>query len=272
VQLVVADLPRSVRFYQEQLGMEPQGRGAGSVALGASGGEPVLILEEHRGAQRPRAGPGLYHFALLVPSRAELARTLEHLIISNTPLQGLSDHAVSEAIYLADPEGNGIEIYADRPRASWPWVEGALQMSTEPLDIASLMEERGGAPAWSRLPAGTTMGHVHLQVTDVPPAETFYRDVLGFDLTTRYGKTASFLATGGYHHHVAVNSWQSRGASQRPNGAAGLAHFTLRLPREEMVRQVVSRARAAGAPVEDRNDGTLVRDPSGNALVLTALG
>jgi catechol 2,3-dioxygenase len=234
-------------------------QGVGEARLGAGGCE-LLRLTEIAGAPPSTRETGLYHFALLLPDRASLARWLAHAARTRVPLTGLSDHFVSEAIYLSDPDLHGIEIYADRPRELW---EGQVmeRMTTEPLDVRGLLGELDDPDAepFDGLPAGTTMGHVHLRVRDVAETVAFYRDVLGFDLTAQLGPMAAFFSAGGYHHHIGANTWESRGAGPPPEGAAALRSATIVLPDSAELERVLE---AAGA------DEPLVRDPSGNALVL----
>ncbi|HSV13973.1 MAG TPA: VOC family protein [Tepidisphaeraceae bacterium] len=271
VALTVADAQRIAAFYRDVLGFRVHLEAASQIALGA-GGPDLLILHENPQAPSPPAhSTGLFHLAILLPSRAALAQSLRQLAQSRTPLQGASDHLVSEALYLADPEGNGIEIYRDRPREQWLMRNGQLQMSTDPLDIESLMGELAQHDEpWPGLPPLTRIGHVHLRVADIPAAEAFYHGVLGFNITTRYGPAASFLSAGGYHHHIGVNTWSSRGAAPPPPGARGLRHFTIQLPDEAERDRTVARLIASGHKVQRMPDGPFVRDPSGNALLLLA--
>jgi catechol 2,3-dioxygenase len=184
-------------------------------------------------------------------------------------LVGLSDHVVSEALYLSDPDLHGIEIYWDRPREIW---EGQVfeRLTTLPLDVGSLMAELPDPESepFEQLPAGTVMGHVHLKVASIPDAVVFYRDVLGFDLMAQLGEQAAFLAAGGYHHHVGANTWESAGASPPPEGAAALRRATIVLPDDAERDRVLGRLEQAGHAAEETDDGPRVRDPSGNALVL----
>ncbi|HET7565118.1 MAG TPA: VOC family protein [Gemmatimonadaceae bacterium] len=270
VSLTVSDLDRALEYYQRRIGLRLHARDGDAARLGV-GGPDLLVLTEVPGARHPHRTTGLYHFAILLPARDALARTLQHLVDTRTPLQGLSDHLVSEAIYLADPDGNGIEIYRDRPRSTWTYEDGALRMTTEPLDVDNLMAEVAGRDIpWTGLPAGTTIGHIHLHVADIAQAEHFYRDILGFDITTRYGPSASFVSAGGYHHHVGLNTWAGVGAPPPPPGSVGLRYATIQLPTPESLDRVVERVRAAGVLIEQRDDDVLVRDPSANALLLTA--
>ena len=268
VTLTVPDLDRSLKFYRDALGLEPFRGFEGTFSLGA-GGEVLVRLEERPGAIAPRRSTGLYHLALLLPSRLDLARQLRHFADAGVPLQGASDHLVSEALYLADPDGNGIEVYRDRPSDQWRRDGGQIRMTTDPLDVQGLMSELDRAPgAWSGMPEGTVMGHVHLRVSDVPSAEAFYHDVLGMDVTTRYGPSASFMSWDGYHHHLGLNTWGSQGAPPPPAGAAGLRHFTLRPTNAARFEQIMRAAETRRAPTEAVGDGFLLRDPAGNGLVV----
>ena len=267
--LTVADLDRSVRFYTDRIGFVPLDRDGLTVAMGVEG-RPLLVLHESRTAQRPRRTTGLYHFAILVPTRGDLARAFRHLIEMRTPMQGYSDHAVSEALYLADPDHNGIEIYRDRPRHEWPFVNGQLQMDTRPLDVQSLAADPAGAGAWSRMPAGTTIGHIHLHVGHLAEAESFYRDALGFDLMARYAGSAAFLSAGGYHHHVAINTWAGEGAPPPPPGSIGLHHFVISVPTRDALASVEDNLSAARVPYTGNDHQIALSDPAGNQIVIAA--
>jgi len=258
VELTVSDLERSLEYWQRDIGLQLLAREDGTAALG--GAEPLVRLVEEPGARPADGFTGLYHVALLVPDRPSLARWLAHAARDRVALTGLSDHYVSEAIYLRDPDHHGIEIYADRPRELW---EGQVfqRMTTEPLDVDDLLSELEdpASEPFDGLPAGTIVGHVHLRVADVEEAVRFYRDVLGFGLTAQLGPAAAFLSAGGYHHHVGANVWESRGASPAPPGTAGLRRFTIVVPdRDELER------------VSARLGGVEGRDPSGNPVFLSA--
>jgi catechol 2,3-dioxygenase len=206
-----------------------------------------------------------------VPSRVELARSLRRLVEAQTLLQGFADHGVSESVYLADPDGNGIEIYRDRPRSEWPFVAGQLQMRVDPLDVDKVLTELvGDEDRGARLADGTRMGHIHLHVARLADAEAFYVGILGFDLMQRFGDSALFLSAGGYHHHIGLNTWAGVGAPPPPPGAIGLRHFVVRVPDEPALGRLVTRITAAGIPIEDHAGGLLIRDPSANAMVLVA--
>lgn len=270
-RLAVADMGRALRFYEGLLGMRPARRPDGAVALAAADGPPLLILEERPGARpKPRGTTGLYHAAILLPSRLELARTLRQLAQARYPLSGASDHLVSEALYLDDPDGNGLEIYADRPRSAWPRAGDGVRMTTDPFDVDGVLAELDRDPApFAGLPAGTTLGHMHLHVADLRAAEAFYVGVLGFQLMQRFGPSALFVSAGGYHHHLGLNIWQGQGAPAPPADAVGLRHFAVRLPDAPSLAAVLERVRAAGLAAEETAEGVLLRDPAQNALLLT---
>ncbi len=270
VHLSVADLHRALAFYRNALGFKVHRLTEDTAYLGAGG--PDLLVLVARPEARPVAGTtGLYHFAILVPSRRDLARSLKRLAETRTSVEGFADHKVSEAIYLSDPEANGIEIYWDRPRSAWYDSQGRFHMSTDPLDLEDLLAElQDNREPWTGLQPETTIGHIHLRVASIPQAEAFYRDVLGFDLMARYGPAASFFSAGGYHHHIGVNTWGSLGAPPPPADATGLRYFDIVLPNREEMLKTVERLQAAGIPVEEQEAGFLVRDPSHNGLRLTA--
>jgi catechol 2,3-dioxygenase len=272
VDLTVADLDRSVEYYTLAIGLELLER-AGDVARLGSAGEELLVLHEEPGAQPVRGHTGLFHFALLLPERTDLARWLVHAAGARVPLSGMSDHLVSEAIYLSDPDFHGIEIYRDRPREEWSHdAAGNIEMATIPLDTDSLIGSLEGTEVgdFEGLPGGTRMGHVHLHVADIADTERFYRDVLGFDVMVRYGTEATFMSAGGYHHHIGGNTWAGRGATPPPPGSAALRHATIVLPDSAERDRVAGLVADAGQEPEQVDGGVLVRDPAQNTLLLTA--
>lgn len=272
VALTVADRERAVAFYTDALGFAVLGRDGPTATLGAAG-TPLLLLHERPGAPTaPPGATGLYHFAILVPSRADLARALRHLVESGHPPSGAADHLVSEALYLSDPEGNGIEIYRDRPRDAWPHKDGRMQMGTDPLDLRALLAEAHADPRpWDGLPAGTRLGHMHLQVADIPRARDFYHGVLGFDIVFDWERMgALFVSAGGYHHHLGLNTWRSRGGRPAPAGSAGLRYFTIHLPDAAALAPVLARLDAAGVAHQQAHGGEAFEDPWRNGIVLTA--
>jgi catechol 2,3-dioxygenase len=272
VHLTVSDVERSAAFYERAIGLRVLEHAGATARLGSGDAELLVLVEEPGAGAAPR-NTGLFHFALRVPDRESLARWLAHAARDRVLLTGLSDHSVSEAIYLNDPDLHGIEIYRDRPREGWQVPEGGeLQMGTLPLDVQDLLGALGdpAGAEWAGLPPGTDMGHVHLQVAAVPEAVAFYHEVLGFDLTTRYGTQAAFLGAAGYHHHVGANTWRSAGAPPPPPGAAALRHATIVLPDPGERDRVAGRVADAGQEPEPYDGGVMVRDPSANRLLLTA--
>ena len=268
VALTVTDLDRSVTWYADALGLRLHRREDPVAAMGA-GEEDVVVLHEEPGARRAGRHAGLFHVALLYPSRSELARVAVRLASTRTRIQGASDHGTHEAIYLADPDGNGLELAADRPREAWP--TGALihPGGPDPLDLDALLALTVEEEPRRHAEPGLRVGHVHLHVGDLDAAARFYRDGLGFDEVTRL-PSALFLAAGGYHHHVAVNVWRGRGVPPAPPGVVGLRHWTVEVDGREELGHVRERLSTLGAPVEEAEDGLLARDPSGTeALVVT---
>ena len=268
VHLAVGDLGRSLDYYRTQIGLSVREQGGGEASLGTPERE-LLHLVEQPGARPVNPTTGLYHFALLVPERADLAGWLAHAARERVGMTGMSDHFVSEALYLRDPDHHGIEIYWDRPRAQW---EGQVfeRMTTLPLDVDAILgelEDPASAP-FDGLPDGTVMGHVHLKIAAVEETIRFYRDVMGFGLMAQLGPMAAFLSACGYHHHLGANTWESAGAPPAPEGSAALRHATIVLPDAPERARVVGRLEEAGVAVNEHGGDPLVRDPSGNALVL----
>jgi catechol 2,3-dioxygenase len=269
VHLTVTDLDRSVEFYERSIGLRTHRRGDGEAVLGA-GGEDLLGLVEDPGARRAGRHAGLYHFALLHPSRLELARTAKRLIATRTAVSGASDHNISEAIYLPDPDGIGIELAADRPRETWGDLSDPTAIGGPmPLDLhdllASVEDEEPRAEASPEL----KVGHLHLHVGDIDRALGFWRDGVGFQVMTRF-PSAAFIAAGGYHHHLGLNTWRGEGVPPQPDGVVGLRHWTIFLDGAEDVAAVRERVEATGAEVEDRPEGFLARDPWRNAVEIAA--
>lgn len=266
VRLKVRDLTRMSDFYQRVIGLGRIDQTPGRVMLGA-GQRPLLELAEDANARHrnPRAA-GLFHLALLLPDRAALGCWLTHALTLGVPLQGAADHIVSEAVYLTDPEGNGIELYCDRPVADWRDARGELQMATMPLDSSDLLSVAG--TVWAGFPAAGAIGHVHLQVGDTDATDRFYRDVVGFELTSRL-PGASFFGSGGYHHQLAGNTWNSRGAGPRPVDMAGLEAITLRVREPANCRDILNRAEQAGVTLTASAPNPVLQDPSGLQIELT---
>lgn len=267
VALKVTDIERSLRFYQEVLGLKILEQSKNKACLTADGKTALISIEQpEKVTPKYKRTTGLYHFALLLPKRSDLADVLQHFIRYGIRL-GASDHLVSEALYLSDPDGNGIEIYADRPDHTWAWANGEIMMTTEPLDLEGLLTETSGN-AWQGLPAGTIMGHIHLHVASLETAEEFYTKGLGFNIVLRYGGQATFMSTGGYHHHIAINTWAGVGAPPAEEHSAGMKYYSLVYPSIQAREDAVRRLQGLGAPVVEQDGSVYTEDPSGNRVYL----
>lgn len=268
VTLRVRDLDKVADYYRDAIGLTVMTRTAAGVRLGA-GGVPLLDLEKRESAAREaRNAAGLYHTAFLMPTRKDLARWLVHAAASRIPLSGFADHLVSESVYLDDPEGNGIEIYADRAPELWQWNAGTVTMATDPLDIDGLLALTDTrTTSYARAPDGLRIGHMHLRVGDLEQADRFYGSVIGFD-PTRKRTGAAFLSSGRYHHHLGINVWQSRGAGRRDDTATGLAWFSLEISGPDILQAQEQRLQQAGAPAVAINDGIETADPWGTKVRL----
>lgn len=271
VTLAVSDLSQSVDFYTRVLGMKVVSRDDDAkIETVGVGGIPLLYLQEISGARRqPQYSTGLYHAAILVPSRPDLGRVILNLARSQYPLSGASDHLVSEALYLDDPDGNGLEIYRDRPRAEWKWNGSQVVMGSIQLDIDGIIGsvENPDAP-FTGMADGTTIGHMHLRVGDIPKAEAFYSGLIGFDVVAKW-HSALFISAGGYHHHLGLNTWHSQGAPRPPADSVGLRQYTIVVPDVEARDQIVARLNSAGVMTEQHDVDVLVDDPWGNVIQIT---
>jgi catechol 2,3-dioxygenase len=268
VALKVRDLDAITGFYRDALGLAVLARGKDGATLGAGG--VAFVHLEHRPDTKPDDAreAGLYHTAFLMPTRGDLARWVLHVARNRVPLTGASDHAVSEAFYLDDPEGNGIEVYYDRPAETWQWTGSDLKITTDPLDIDDILREAPPNAAYPGAPDGLRIGHVHLRVGDVDRAEAFYRDALGLDVTRRrHG--ASFLSSGRYHHHIAGNVWHSAGAGPRDDARAGLAWLALEAADAAAFDAAKARLAQAGCTLADIPEGFETADPWGTRLRIT---
>ncbi|WNB92765.1 VOC family protein [Bacillus sp. NEB1478] len=269
VTLKVRDLDKLVRYYTETIGLKILTKSSEKAVLTADGFTPLLILEGDTALeQRPVRSAGLYHLALLVPTRKDLANVLQHFIESETRMAGASNHLFSEALYLQDPENNGIEIYRDVNREDWIRdEEGKLPAASEPLDVHGLLAE-AESQTWNGLPEKTVMGHVHLNVVNIPEAEHFYVKVLGFEEQTRMAHHALFISAGGYHHHIAMNIWNGPNAIPAPKEATGLLNFEIVLPSADEVRKMKQTLQKNDISFTEQAEQISVTDPAGNGIII----
>ncbi|PFP31338.1 glyoxalase [Bacillus sp. AFS073361] len=265
VNIKVKNLDYSLIFYQNIMGFQVLEKSECKAVLTTDGKKPLLTLEQPKEVVvKTGRTSGLYHFAILLPSRADLAVFLRHMVQTGYPL-GAADHYVSEALYLNDPDGNGIEVYRDRPSSEWKWNNGLVEMATEELDGNGIIAE--SEAEWIGLPAGTLMGHIHLHVSNLQKAEEFYTKGLGFEIVSYYPQ-AAFLSTGRYHHHIAINTWQGEGAATPPKNSVGLNWYTLVFPDTTAREKALSQLKQIGAPIMKEADYFITEDPSGNQIRL----
>ncbi|TJY42841.1 VOC family protein [Cohnella pontilimi] len=267
VNLKVQNLERSLKFYQEVIGFKVLEQTEKSANLTADGKTVLLSIEQpdHVVPMQGRT-TGLYHFAILLPTRSDLAQIVVHLANMGLRL-GSSDHLVSEALYLSDPDGNGIEIYRDRDPSEWKWKNGDVQMAVDPLDFRDLLSGVN-QQTWNGLPADTVMGHIHLHVSELTKTENFYIKGLGFEVVNRFGPQALFISTGKYHHHIGLNTWNGVGAPQPSENSVGLKSFTLIYPNGPARDRAVANLQSMGASVTEENGAFMTSDPSGNRILL----
>lgn len=267
--LVVQDLPGVSAFYQQIIGLSVMETAPSGEVLGV-GGKPLLTLTTGQNATRaPGGAAGLFHTAFLMPTRSDLALWLTHVANNNIALQGASDHLVSEAIYLSDPEGNGIEVYRDRTPQEWVYqADGTVNMSTQRLNLQELYDSAPKA-TFAKAAEGTAIGHIHLQVGNIPQADAFYQDVLGLKIMARY-PGASFFASGAYHHHIAANIWNSRGAQARAGNMTGLSGYTLKFNEKAALDSAIAALDRMEIATERQSDGIALKDPWGIGLKLSA--
>lgn len=266
VELKVTDLERSLAYYEEIIGFKVLEKQDNKVFLTADGKTALLSLEQPANVTpKQQQTTGLYHFALLLPSRADLGVVLKHFIEKNVRV-GAGDHLVSEAFYLNDPDGNGIEIYSDRPDTEWKWEGGYVDMATLQIDAQSILAE-GASTKWVGLPAGTVMGHIHLHVSELAQTQTFY-ELLGFEVVTPNYPGALFMSTGKYHHHIGLNTWAGVGAPPAASNATGLVAFSLVYPSHEELQNAVNNLKENNVQLKEENDIFITQDPSKNTIKL----
>lgn len=266
VSIKVTNLQHSIRYYKEVIGLKVLEEIENKAVLTADGQTPFLILEQPENVV-PKQGrtAGLYHFAILLPSRSDLGMFLQHLIDIGYQDVGAGDHLVSEAFYLNDPDGNGIEVYSDRPEETWTWKDDLVEMSTLQIDATGILAEANGF--WQGMPAGTIMGHIHLHVSDLEKAKEFYTKGLGYDVVSYYPQ-AIFMSTGKYHHHIAINTWAGVGAPPAPGNSAGLNWYTIVVPSEEGRKRIIGQLTALNVNVQQDGNDYITTDPSGNRIRL----
>jgi len=273
--LQVADLDHALKFYQELVGFKTISRDYETATLSATGKFPAHFLLTARAGAKPRPPrtTGLFHNAIRFPNRRELARVFRRLIEQGWPFQGFADHIVSEALYLADPDGNGVELYTDRPREQWRRRNGEVEMATDPLDVDDLLHEiENDSTSWSGVHPNTDIGHVHLHVSDLPKAEAFYHGVLGFDVTQRSYPGALFISAGGYHHHLGLNIWAGKGAPPPPPEAVGLRAFSITIPDTATLEILKTRLQFAKISFAESSASAIAtRDQDGNHLEIVAV-
>lgn len=279
VQLKVSNLQNSLEYYTTIIGFDVLEQTNTTAVLTFDGSTSVLSLEEIPNALPLKGGQtGLYHFALLLPTRKDLGNFIQHIMQQNARV-GAGDHHVSEAFYLNDPDGNGIEVYADRPEQNWIWNnDSTIYMTTEQVDVRSVLAEADGT--WSGLPTGTVMGHIHLSVANLNESENFYTKALGYEVVTRYGNQASFISTGKYHHHIGMNTWNSLDGIATPENGVGLKSFTIVLNNEMEAHKIKENLSKIGAIVEQFQDAPKFGgqqafstiDPSGIRIIFTIEG
>jgi catechol 2,3-dioxygenase len=268
VKIKVQHLERSIKFYEEVLGFNILERTPSSVRLTTDGKTSILSLEQPENVvPKQRRTTGLYHFAILLPERSDLANIVIHFR-ENGIRFAASDHLVSEALYLNDPDGNGIEIYRDRDPSGWNWVDHEVEMTTIPLDMENVLTSQVAGKSWEGMPEGTVMGHIHLHVAELVKTEEFYVKGLGFDVVNRYGGQALFLSNAKYHHHVAVNLWNGSGAPKPAENSVGLKSFTLIYTDENVRQEAIDHLKKVGAVVTEENHIFVTQDPSGNTIEL----
>ncbi|CAM3824190.1 VOC family protein [Mesobacillus thioparans] len=267
VNIKVQDLQRSIAFYEKVIGFQLMEQTDSSASFTADGKTVILTIEQPANVI-PKQGrtTGLYHFAILLPERSDLAKIVLHFMKAGVRF-GSSDHLVSEALYLSDPDGNGIEVYRDRQPSEWEWKNGEVKMTVDPLDFEDLISGVEQEP-WEALPAGTVMGHIHLHVADLKKAEEFYLNGLGFEVVCRYGHQAIFISDGKYHHHIALNTWNGVGAPTPPENSVGLSSYTLILSDETKLARIVDQLEKMNISVSKEHDYYVTTDPSSNKIVL----
>ena len=268
VALRIMNFNKSLEFYQNIMGFKVLEKSEKSAILTADGINPLISLEEPANIKKKELRKtGLYHFAILLPSRKDLGKFIKHLMKTGYPIIGASHHGVSEAIYLQDIDDNGIEVYADTPVSNWKWENNFIDMYTKALDIKSIVAESSDE-VWEEIPRETILGHIHLHVRDLDEAERFYVEGLGFDVVSKIPNQATFISTGGYHHHIAFNIWNGKNIPPASENSVGMKYFTLKLPDQKSRHDVIDRLSSLGYEVKFENEDFVTKDPSKNEIHL----
>jgi catechol 2,3-dioxygenase len=274
IDLSVSDLEKYIDFYSRLLGFKEISREDGNVYLSANGKPPYIIsFAENKDGNHPsRNNTGLYHVAIKLPNRKELAKVFLRLFKNNTKFQGFSDHIVSEAIYLADPDGNGVELYIDKPKETWKWTLGQVEMDTLPLNLQVITNELGdNETVADGIHPDTKIGHIHLKVSDLNNAEKFYNHLLGFNVTNSSYPGALFLSAGGYHHHIGTNIWSSRNGTPPPVDSLGLKSFSIYIPEEKYIVEIEKNAKNYGIETAKYADGRIFLNDFDNIKIILTL-
>lgn len=267
--LKVKDLKRSIKFYKEIMGFTVIHQEEEKVVFSVNGKDPILTLITFNSIQGLESRKtGLYHFAILLEKRTDLAKFIRHLIKSNFPLPGAADHHVSEALYFNDPDGNGIEVYYDRSSEDWIWKDGEVHMVTDQVDFNDIMSTLDNT-VWEKAPSTTVLGHIHLHVRDLNESEKFYKDLLGLDVVCRYGGQALFLSFNKYHHHIGLNTWNGLGAPAPSENSVGLESYKLVYGTNDLLQSAIKRLEEVNYPITKEGNSFIVKDPSSNKLILT---
>lgn len=270
--LRIKDLDASLKFYSYLLGFKEIERKENTSFLSSDGVYPYLISlsEDKHALVAPRNSTGLFHIAFLFPNRKEMARVFLRLHNHGQKFQGFSDHIVSEAIYLADPDGNGIEIYVDKPREEWQWHDGEVEMNTLPLDLSLITSELDDIDVWNGIHPQTNIGHIHLKASDLNKAKMFYHKILGLDITVESYPGALFLSAGGYHHHIGTNTWYSKNSSPAPENSLGLISYTIKIPEQNYLDKIKETASNNNLLITSGNSETIIKDFDNNRITLTS--
>ena len=262
IDIRVRDLKDSLNFYSDLIGFKIVDQNDFEAILSSTGVLPYIIkLTEDKSAPvRIKGSTGLFHMAFLFPNRKELARVFMRLFKNNIKFQGFSDHLVSEAIYLLDPDGNGVELYTDKPRDQWQESHGQILMDTLPLDLSKVTSELDDPEIWNGIHPDTTLGHIHLNVSELKKAEEFYNEILGFRITNTQFPKALFLGAGGYHHHIGSNTWMLDKRAKADENSLGMTSFTIRIPDDNYINLISERAEKNKLNVFSDNKSVLIKD------------